>query len=62
MHFINKNNMKQFLTLITLCSFLVSCSATSNISKPTKRQIRKGMKYSTWQFAHSDKSIYSKYR
>ncbi len=56
--------MKKITTLsIIVIIFMSSCSKSMySYKKPTRRQIKEGMKYSTWEYKLPTQSMYSNYK
>jgi hypothetical protein len=53
---------KIMLFLVIVVIFMSSCSKSMySYKKPTRRQIKEGMKYSTWEYKLPTQSMYSNY-
>jgi hypothetical protein len=51
------------ILLIIILIFMSSCSKDIySVKKPTRQEIKKGMKYSTWKYYQPTQSIYSNYK
>jgi len=43
--------MKQLIAIILVAATVSSCSTSNLAHKPSKREIRRAMSYSTWEYA-----------
>jgi uncharacterized protein YceK len=56
-------SMKNIVALLVICIIMSSCSKdVYSVKKPTRKQIRNGMKYSTWEYKLPTQSMYSNYK